>query len=279
MLTLIPPLLAALIPNMALAGDPLTDDDAIIAMVQERMDFSAAEACYAERLADRPSLEGTWVVNFTVATDGTMTDTTVVPLHDPDSALEACIATAVSSWRFEPIHTALPAKKTLTFAPRPPPAQSSTALRIERGTSAIRQPPNGTASIDIADPTVVDLYPMAGNWIRFEGLRVGNTTATLKGPGTLHTWSFDVIEPDLAAAAADPKTVQLLVGETHSFPAGEAVSVAVTEADVADIAPNPANRHIEVTGIASGLTDVFTDYEGRPPKRLLVLVRDAPEGR
>ena len=86
------------------AGDVLTDDDQIKAMVAyvTKTYGSQVRACYEQRAKQIPDLKGVWSVSFTIKPDGTTTGVRVAPAGgSSDPELEACIQRNAATWKFQ----------------------------------------------------------------------------------------------------------------------------------------------------------------------------------
>ncbi len=90
---------------------PITDDDAIIAMVQERLASGVAELSACD-----VGSPGRWELHFTVTKAGPTGDVDIKPVGASNAEVENCLFDHVQGWRFESIKADLPVKKTVTFA-------------------------------------------------------------------------------------------------------------------------------------------------------------------
>ncbi len=59
--------------------------------------------CYDKRLLETPSLKGVWELRFTINTDGTTGDVSVIPSGTQDSRLESCMKRQTARWTFQPL--------------------------------------------------------------------------------------------------------------------------------------------------------------------------------
>ena len=75
-----------------------------------------AQSCYNEAAKVEPNLEGSWKLEFTVQPDGSTAEIQVTPQGDANAALEACISSAATRWRFSAIAEPQPSTKTFRFA-------------------------------------------------------------------------------------------------------------------------------------------------------------------
>lgn len=102
------------------SGVVLTDDNQIIEMVKLRVTKELPKLryqCYERRLKQDDTVQGSWMVNFTVNKDGSVSSASATGKGTSDAPLEACIAEKVQTWTFQPIKAPLPVGKTVTFRP------------------------------------------------------------------------------------------------------------------------------------------------------------------
>jgi len=100
-------------------GVRLTDDNAIIQMVQKVMrdELKRLKTCYTDQLKVDETLQGAWVLNFTVAASGKTKEVSIAAKDAENTALEQCMAKKMNTWEFQPIKADLPVRKTVTFRP------------------------------------------------------------------------------------------------------------------------------------------------------------------
>ncbi len=105
-------------------GTPaLVDDNAIVEMVKDTVKTELPKlrySCYEPLLRDDPVLQGSWLLHFTVQTDGSVAAVTASPNPGtvPSPALEQCLREQLQAWRFLPIRAELPVRKTIGFKPK-----------------------------------------------------------------------------------------------------------------------------------------------------------------
>lgn len=95
----------------------LTDEREILEMIKRVVYGSSPqlEACYQQRLKQAPDLAGVWEVSFVVTRSGIPASVGIKPRNRPDSELEACLRSAVSSWRFLKINADRPVSRPYRF--------------------------------------------------------------------------------------------------------------------------------------------------------------------
>jgi hypothetical protein len=100
-------------------GVTLYDDNDIIEMVKSVMavEMPKLKICYDRRLKEAPTLQGDWVLNFTVTTDGAVKNPKAAGAQTQDADLEACINEKMAAWQFQPIKADLPLRRTIRFKP------------------------------------------------------------------------------------------------------------------------------------------------------------------
>lgn len=99
------------------SGPPLSDPQKIAYMVQRvlRKQLPRLKGCYEGSLRANPQLRGSWVVTFTIETDGSVGKARAVGRDMADPALEECLTRRVDAWRFNRIVKPQPVKKTVEF--------------------------------------------------------------------------------------------------------------------------------------------------------------------
>ena len=98
----------------------LKDPQAIKQMISSvvRDETPMLGSCYDSRLRRRPKLEGEWELSFTIQTSGEVANAAAKGREMRDSILEDCLVNLLNRWRFSPISTAQPVKKTVPFQTR-----------------------------------------------------------------------------------------------------------------------------------------------------------------
>ena len=94
-------LLAAVVPQVipgtvTVRGD--LDKDLILRVVRRHK--NEVKSCYEAELAKNSNLQGRVVIEFTIDTTGTVTDSTVKSSTLDSPTVEECIAAAVLKWEF-----------------------------------------------------------------------------------------------------------------------------------------------------------------------------------
>ncbi|MFK7929494.1 MAG: AgmX/PglI C-terminal domain-containing protein [Myxococcota bacterium] len=99
------------------SGPPLSDPQKIAYMVQKvlRRQLPRLRPCYESSLRASPDLRGSWIVTFTVETDGSVGKAKATGSGVSDANLESCLVRRVNSWRFSRIVKPQPVKKTVEF--------------------------------------------------------------------------------------------------------------------------------------------------------------------
>ena len=67
-----------------------------------RADLDNVKACYVERLEERPELEGTVTVKFTISEDGRVREVLVNRTTVSDRTLDLCVGRRACTWVFDP---------------------------------------------------------------------------------------------------------------------------------------------------------------------------------
>ncbi len=108
------------ITRRAMKGVTLTDDNLIIEMVKNTVKEQLPKLryqCYEPLLKTEPDVAGSWLLNFTVKPDGSVTGASAVAKEGTSAhtKLESCIAQKVAAWPFQPIKAELPVAKSVGF--------------------------------------------------------------------------------------------------------------------------------------------------------------------
>lgn len=100
-------------------GAPLSDSSQILQMVLAG--FSSQKGtltqCYNTELKVNESLQGKWLLKFTVREDGSTGDIAVSALGSGDPTFEQCLTSALGRFRFQRIAKDQPVQRTLAFKP------------------------------------------------------------------------------------------------------------------------------------------------------------------
>lgn len=106
-------------PSTAIKRDlpTLTNQAEIDKMVKTAMkrNMGQIKYCYESALRATPNLAGRWTFDFTINTDGTTQNISVKGETMRDAGFEACLASRVRNWAFQPIDKPQPVKFTLPF--------------------------------------------------------------------------------------------------------------------------------------------------------------------
>lgn len=100
-------------------GIVLSDPNQIRAMVGAVLERGARQLnqCYERRLKQRQDLAGSWVVDFTVGTDGVPRDVRIRPEDTADRTFETCMQRNIEEWHFQAVAEEQQVTKTYTFRP------------------------------------------------------------------------------------------------------------------------------------------------------------------
>lgn len=99
------------------SGAPLSNSMQIARMIQGvmRRQLPKLRSCYESSLRANPSLEGSWVLTFTVETDGSVRQAGARGTGASEGLFEDCLTKKIRGWRFQRIVKPQPVKKTLEF--------------------------------------------------------------------------------------------------------------------------------------------------------------------
>ena len=95
-------------PNPGKPAPPLADEASVTAMATRVLDAHEREVLQCGGT-------GTWKIAFAIEPDGTASGLRIHRAEAPDDAVQACIVTAVTAWRFDPILRSHPVTRTYTF--------------------------------------------------------------------------------------------------------------------------------------------------------------------
>jgi hypothetical protein len=106
--------------SVSQSAAPLSNPTLIGRMVQRvlRRQLPRLRTCYDRVLRARPDLEGSWVLTFTIETDGSVRKATAIPEGASDATFEQCLESRMTAWQFERITKPQPVKKTVPFEAR-----------------------------------------------------------------------------------------------------------------------------------------------------------------
>lgn len=96
---------------------PLSSPQRIAYMVRDvlKRQLPRLRPCYEGSLRANPGLRGSWVLTFTVETDGSVNGARAIGQDVSDGSLEECLVRRMSAWRFQRIVKPQPVKKTVDF--------------------------------------------------------------------------------------------------------------------------------------------------------------------
>ena len=102
---------------VAQSGRALSNPNEIARMIQGvlRKQLPRLRTCYERSLNGNPQFKGSWALNFTVQTDGSVARIRTVGKGVSDKIFEDCLDNRIAKWRFSRIVKPQPVKKTVDF--------------------------------------------------------------------------------------------------------------------------------------------------------------------
>lgn len=99
------------------SGAPLSNGMQIARMIQGvmRKQLPRLRSCYESSLRANPDLAGSWVLTFTVETDGSVRQAGAKGLNQSEDLFEECLSKRIRGWHFQRIVKPQPVKKTVDF--------------------------------------------------------------------------------------------------------------------------------------------------------------------
>ena len=103
--------------SISQSAAPLSSQQQIAMMVQDvlRRQLPRLRPCYESSLRANPGFQGSWVLTFTVETDGSVAHAKDSPTGPGDELFEQCLVRRIEGWRFKRIVKPQPVKKTVDF--------------------------------------------------------------------------------------------------------------------------------------------------------------------
>ena len=103
--------------SISQSAAPLSSQQQIAMMVQDvlRRQLPRLRPCYESSLRANPGFQGSWVLTFTVETDGSVAHAKASPTGPGDELFEQCLVRRIEGWRFKRIVKPQPVKKTVDF--------------------------------------------------------------------------------------------------------------------------------------------------------------------
>jgi len=103
--------------SISQSGPPLSNPQKIAYMVQGvlRRQLPRLRPCYESSLRANPGFRGSWVLTFTIETDGSVSSARANGQDASDDLFEQCLVRRIEGWRFKRIVKPQPVKKTVDF--------------------------------------------------------------------------------------------------------------------------------------------------------------------
>lgn len=104
--------------SISQSAGPLSGQRAIAQMISGvlRRQLPRLRPCYESSLRADPSFGGSWVLTFTVETDGSVSAPRATASDTSNAMFEECLVRRVEGWRFQRIVKPQPVKKTVDFS-------------------------------------------------------------------------------------------------------------------------------------------------------------------